>query len=58
MTREVRYYCDRCGKELCWCDYVGKRIRARLLGRSFTICGACDNDFYYWLHKTGVYKDD
>lgn len=58
MTREVRYYCDRCGKELGYFDYKGKRIRARLLGRSYLICGDCDRRFYYWLHKMGVYKDD
>ena len=57
MTKQVRYFCDRCGKELSWCDYSDRRIRARLLGRSFLICGACDAEFCQWLHNKRRFKE-
>jgi len=57
MTRVVRYYCDRCKKEMSYYDYRDRRIRAKLLGRSFMICGDCDREFNHWLHRTGVYKE-
>lgn len=57
MGKEVTYTCDRCGKELSKYDYGGIRIRAKLLGRTFTICKACDRELTYWLYMTGRYKE-
>lgn len=57
MTKEVRYYCDRCGKELGCIGFGGVRIRARLLDRPFTICRACDDEFCQWLHREGRFKE-
>lgn len=56
MGRQVRYYCDRCEKELGYFDYKDRRLKAKLLGRSFLICKACDKEFDHWLHRTGAFR--
>ena len=56
MSRKVRYFCDRCEKELSYFDYKDRRLKAHILGRSFLICGDCDKEFNHWLHRTRVFK--
>ncbi len=57
MGKKVRYYCDRCGKELSYFDYKDRCLKAYILSRSFLICGDCDKEFNHWLHRTGAFKE-
>lgn len=60
MSRDVRYFCDRCGKELLYFERQGVRLKARLMRRAVYLCRDCDKEYCrlyaQWFNRTGRFK--
>ena len=55
-----RYYCDRCGTEVCSeREFLTMRLKKcpAEFGTVYDLCAKCWNDFTEWMEQAGKEKD-